>query len=75
MNISLPDSVLETRKTLDKRVQFDLPNYVNCKLLQIVNFDGLWTKVKFSSEPACSHRRTKQRFENMQGAVIHVIKT
>ena len=30
-------------ETSGKSVKFNLPNYLVCKLLQIVNFDGFWT--------------------------------
>ena len=41
-NISLSDSVQETKKTLCKRVKFELPNSISvCKLFQFVNFDGM----------------------------------
>ena len=42
MNISLQDSILET-ETSGKSVKFNLPNYLVCKLSQIVNFDGFLT--------------------------------
>ena len=33
--------------TSGKSVKFNLPNYLVCKLLQIVNFDGFWTLMVF----------------------------
>ena len=42
LNISLQDSILET-ETSGKSVKFNLPNYLVCKLSQIVNFDGFLT--------------------------------
>ena len=41
-NISLSDSVQETKKTLCKSVKFELPNSISvCKLFQFVNPDGM----------------------------------